>query len=181
MSGLKDLIAQHLAAAVRSTAVDATPFQHLELTRVFPPDFYAEMLANLPDTRFYGDLQHSDARLPDGRSARRKLELRPARLRHLPPKQCEIWTAVSLALLSEEVGAAYREQFSSILDARFQRPIREMKFHPAAMLLAWGRTDAGFRWRAEFDHVDLLCRPGAGRRISESPQTIQPGSASLNF
>ena len=135
MSGLKDLIAQHLAATVRSSAVDATPFQHLELTRVFPPDFYAEMLANLPDTRFYGDLQHSDARLPNGRSARRKLELRPARLRHLPPKQREIWTAVSLALLSEEVGAAYREQFSSVLDARFQRPVREMKFHPAAMLL----------------------------------------------
>ena len=135
MPELKDLIAGHVASAIRSTNVDAVPFQHLELQGVFPPDFYREMLENLPETRQYGELQHADARLPNGRSARRKLELRAPRLRHLPARQREIWTAVSCALLSEEVRAAYCEKFATALDARFQGPHRAIKLHPAAMLL----------------------------------------------
>jgi hypothetical protein len=135
MAELSQNVLQHLAGTVRSTCLVTSPFQHLELHDVFPPAFYGEIQANLPETRFYGELQHSDARLPNGRSARRKLELRPARLCHLPPKQREFWTGVARLLASTEVEAAYREKFADALASRLQKSLRDVKLHPAAMLL----------------------------------------------
>lgn len=132
---LSERILRHLADAIRRTEPGSEPFQHLVLRDAFPPECYAQMLANLPDTRQYGEIQHADARLPNGRSARRKLELRTAWLRKLPAAQREIWTAVANAFTAPEVEAAYKERFAAALELRLHKPARDLKFHPAPLLL----------------------------------------------
>ena len=138
--GLK--LQKHLAAMVETTPMDSAPFPHLELCNVFPADLYAEIIDNLPETRFYGELKHSDARLPNGRSARRKLELRPARLRCLPSKLRIFWDAVAGALTSEIVMHAYRNRFLEILTERRLDSLCNAPFRPTAMLL---RDLAGYK------------------------------------
>jgi hypothetical protein len=128
-------ILDHLIKAVRMAPLTGEPFDHLRLDAVFPISCYAQITANLPETRYYGELNHSDARLPNGRSARRKLELRPAHLHKLPEPQRKIWSAIASAFNAPELEAAYKERFSAALERRFQRPARDLKLHPAGMLL----------------------------------------------
>jgi len=135
-------ILNHLMETVRRTPLTPEPFGHLRLDAVFPPQCYAQIVANLPDTRYYGELNHSDARLPDGRSARRKLELRPAHLRRLPEPQRKIWGRIASALNAPELEAAYKERFATFLEERFQKKARDVRLHPAAMLL---RDLGGYR------------------------------------
>ncbi len=130
-------IAAHLAESVRKTPLGTSPFSHIIMDEFFPPALYGQIIANMPETRFYGELQHEDARLPNGRSARRKLELRPAHLSRLPDAQRKFWTAITEALLSPELEAAYREKFGeSLLQAgRFPEGFDKIKLHPAPMLI----------------------------------------------
>jgi hypothetical protein len=142
MFDLRLRLQKHLAALVETTPMDIAPFPHLELSNVFPAELYSEVIDNLPETRFYGELKHADALLPNGRSARRKLELRPARLRCLPSKLCVFWTAIAEALTSKMVMQAYRSKFSQILAERRSDSLVNAPFRPAAMLL---RDLAGYK------------------------------------
>src|SRR5438874_9452794 len=56
-------ILDHLIKAVRAVPLADKPFEHLQLNAVFPPSCYGQIIANLPETRYYGELKHSDARL----------------------------------------------------------------------------------------------------------------------
>src|ERR1700726_2068644 len=128
-------ILDHLIEAVSKAPFAAEPFDHLHLDAVFPPSLYSQIVAHLPETRYYGQLNHSDARLPDGRSARRKLELRPAQLRRLPEPQRKVWSAIASAFNAPELQAAYKTRFSAAMERRFQKPVRDLKLYPASMLL----------------------------------------------
>lgn len=101
---------------------------------VFPEGFYHDLVNNLPETCFYGEIRHEDAILSDGTSARRKLELRPARLQRLPRRQREVLSAVAAAFSSSEAEVAFRSAFHESLKHRFEDPDR-VKFKPAVMLL----------------------------------------------
>jgi hypothetical protein len=124
-----------LIEAVRAAPLRSEPFDHLQLDTVFPRSWYDHITANLPDTQYYGELKHADARLPNGRSARRKLELRPAHLRNLPESQRKMWNAIAAALTSPALEAVYKDRFTGALNRRFQRHLAALKLHPAAMLL----------------------------------------------
>jgi len=71
MFDLRLRLQKHLAALVETTPMDIAPFPHLELSNVFPAELYSEVIDNLPETRFYGELKHADALLANGSSARR--------------------------------------------------------------------------------------------------------------
>jgi hypothetical protein len=128
-------ILDHLITAVRTVPLKDNPFNHLQLYPVFPANCYAQIIANLPETRYYGELKHSDAQLPNGRSARRKLELRPAQLRKLPAPQRKIWSTIASAFNAPELESVYKERFAAALARRFQKPAQDLKLHPAAILL----------------------------------------------
>src|SRR5438874_708515 len=42
-----------VAGSVRNAREGSVPFYHLQFDRVFPPDFYAEMLRTMPDENDY--------------------------------------------------------------------------------------------------------------------------------
>jgi hypothetical protein len=69
---------------------DEAPFLHLRFDRVFPDDFYAEMLEAMPvadDYRAMSGKSKMGSSMPDGKPTRSKIDLFPEYIRHLPPKK----------------------------------------------------------------------------------------------
>ena len=125
-------ILRHLIAVLGEARLETSPFDHVRLSNVFPVSLYPMIIDNLPATGYYGQLKHSDAVLPSGLSARRKLELRPAQLRHLPDSQRKFWMDIGATLESPELESGFKALFTRALD---QRAIRDAKLRPVAMLL----------------------------------------------
>lgn len=98
-------IVEHLSCAVETTNLATDPFAHLVFDGAFPPDVYAELLAQLPADAYYRELKHSDATLPDGRSARLQFPLVPGNIARLPAAQAEFWREVVAGLTAPELDA----------------------------------------------------------------------------
>jgi len=125
-------ILRHIISVIGEARLETNPFDHVRLSNVFPASLYPMMLNNLPATGYYGQLKHSDAILPSGLSARRKLELRPAQLRRLPDSQRMFWTQLGAILESPKLESGFKTLFTRALD---QRAIRNAHLRPVAMLL----------------------------------------------
>ena len=148
-SGLP-ISAVELAARIDGAPLDTRPFPHIYLSEAFSPAWYRAMLDHLPETRCYRELRHRDAMQPDGHSARRKLYLFPEQIAWLPPAQRAVWMAVSSALRSRAVHAAFKRKFRRSLEARFGRDIDGLAFYAVPMLL---RDRAGYRIGIHGDSV----------------------------
>jgi hypothetical protein len=135
MSISRDVLLRHLLTVVEQTPLEATPWDHVRFTNVFPEALYPEIIHHLPDSRYYGELNHSDARLPSGLSARLKLELRPSPLRRLPEPTRKFWSEVAAAFCSPELQSAISAQFAAALEQRFATSVGAIPMRPVAMLL----------------------------------------------
>src|SRR5881397_2282390 len=74
--------------SVQNAHADDAPFRHLRFDRVFPDDFYAEMLQAMPvaeDYRAMSGKSKMGSSRPDGKPTRAKIDLFPEYIRHLPP------------------------------------------------------------------------------------------------
>src|SRR4030095_1546246 len=99
-----------VASSVQNAAADEAPFHHLKFDRVFPDDFYAEMLLAMPmadDYRAMSGTSKMGSSRPGGKSTRTKIDLFPESIRHLPPMKREIWHAAGRALRSKELEKAF--------------------------------------------------------------------------
>lgn len=120
-------ISEHLSLAIERTPLAADPFDHLALDGVFPGDVYPELLAHLPADMYYRELKHSDALLPDGRSARLQFPLVPGNIARLPRAQAAFWREVVAGLTAREVDAAYKARFAPRLEAVRARPVERIR------------------------------------------------------
>src|SRR4030095_8657425 len=95
---------EFVANSVRNARADDDPFYHLEFDRVFPPDFYAEMLRTMPEDDDYramsGKSKMGSSR-PDGKPTRTKIDLFTEYIRHLTPMKRDIWCAAGPARRSK--------------------------------------------------------------------------------
>src|SRR5207302_5896846 len=95
--------------SVQNAHADDAPFYHLRFDRVFPDDFYAEMLEALPvaeDYRAMSGKSKIGSSRPDGKPTRAKIDLFPEYIRHLPPKKRAIWGVAGSVLRSKQLSAA---------------------------------------------------------------------------
>ena len=84
-----------VANSVQNANAHDAPFHHLRFDRVFPDDFYAEMLLAMPvadDYRAMSGKSKMGSSRPDGKPTRAKIDLFPEYLRHLPPMKREMFT-----------------------------------------------------------------------------------------
>ena len=131
-----------LVGRVESSALEATPFDHVYLEDLFPPEYYRRLLDHLPETRRYRELTHREAMQADGHSARRKFYLLPEHIMWLPAGQRAFWRELSRALRSWALQAAFKSKFRAALEARFGCSIDRLSFYPVPMLL---RDLGGYR------------------------------------
>jgi hypothetical protein len=135
-------LAAHLRAVIEQTAVDANPFSHQVLSGPWPEDLYPRLLAALPTSDYYRPLHHSDARLPDGTSARLQFPLIDANIDRLPPPQRDLWREVIRALHSPAVIEAYRARFAPDLERLRGVPAGSIRLRPYTTLF---RDIGGYR------------------------------------
>ena len=140
--GILEQAGQYQSERIRDTPLSTCPFGHLELVSPFDPALYPEILENLPDTKFYRELRHHDALLPDGRSARMKFDLLPANINRLPGSQRTFWHEIARQMKSSTVKSAYTQKFAEVLQRVTGRPIEKIKINSFLVLF---RDIAGYK------------------------------------
>ncbi len=131
----QDTPAAQLKQAVTRAPLQTQPVEHIYMESVFAPEFYREILANLPAKRHFHQLRHTDAMRADGSSTRLRMFLYPERLWMLPARQRRLWREVSRALMSRETQEAYLGKFAESLEGRFGRRAQDLSFVPVPILM----------------------------------------------
>ena len=117
-----------MANSVRNANADDAPFHHLRFDRVFPDDFYAEMLLAMPvadDYRAMSGKSKMGSSRPDGKPTRTKIDLFPEYIRHLPPMKREIWDASRPGIAFQRVGESFHATTRARLGTQVRRRLRE--------------------------------------------------------
>ena len=135
-------IESEFVEAVERSELRHTPFDHIYMEGLFDPASYAELLAAMPDRRFYHDLRHRDALRKDGSSTRLRMYLYPERVKRLPPEQRRVGLPVARALCSKSLEDAFKRKFRAALEERFGKPVEQIGVYPIPILL---RDQPGYR------------------------------------
>ena len=101
----------------------------------FSPEVYDLMVKYLPDASEYFDLQHPDAKRPDGTYARGRWPLQKHRIARLAGEQREFWTEMYEVLRSDELCKVFKNWLAPTLIERFKCPLDEIPCFPAPQLL----------------------------------------------
>src|SRR5947208_9063685 len=139
--------------SVQNAHADDAPFRHLRFDRVFPDDFYVEMLEAMPVTEDYramsGKSKMGSTR-PDGKPTRTKIDLFPEYIRHLPLKNRAVWDVAGRVLRSKELEAVFMQRLAPGLESRFGANFAKVRMYPVPILT---RDIPGYR---VFKHTDSL-------------------------
>ena len=142
-----------VANSVQNANADDAPFHHLRFDRVFPDDFYAEMLLAMPVTDDYramsGKSKMGSSR-PDGKPTRTKIDLFPSTSAICRRMKREIWDAAGRVLRSKELEKAFVQRLAPGLKRRFGIDFAKVTMYPVPILT---RDIPGYRI---FKHTDSL-------------------------
>lgn len=108
---------EHFIARLRDARVESDPFPHYVLDRVFPDDYYREMLRQLPGSAVYDNLYEvTDLKLDHFRH-RDQRNMDRGWTDNLPSEQRVFWNLFNSWFLSEELAQAVLETFCSERDS----------------------------------------------------------------
>ena len=144
---------QFVVDSVRQAHADEAPFHHLRFERIFPSDFYTQMVEAMPvaeDYRAMSGKSKMGSSRPDGKPTRTKIDLFPEYTRHLPPKERAVWDVTSRVLRSEELQSAFVQRLAPGLKGRFGENFAKVQMYPVPILT---RDIPGYRI---FKHTDSL-------------------------
>ena len=129
-------IIRHVVGAIDNSSPLEKPFFHLELSKIFPEDIYAQMMEAMPVRGDYRQMsgRTKDTRTHDGGGTRTKIDLFPEYIRHLPPAKKEVWMMVGEALRSNEVRDAFRRRLAPGLQRRFGADYPKVGMYPIPIL-----------------------------------------------
>ena len=133
---LENLI-QFVVDSVRTAHADDAPFHHLQFDRIFPDDFYAQMVEAMPvaeDYRAMSGKSKVGSSRPDGKPTRAKIDLFPEYVRHLPPEKRAIWDATGRVLRSKELQSAFVQRLAPGLKGRFGENFAKVNMYPVPIL-----------------------------------------------
>ena len=103
----------HLISRLQCATVEVDPFPHFYLDRIFPDDYYAQLLANLPSTDVYDNLYAvTDLKLDHFRH-RHQRDMNAGWTTRLPPALQPFWNAFDEWFLGPELAQAVLDSFRS--------------------------------------------------------------------
>jgi hypothetical protein len=144
---------QFVVDSVRQAHADDAPFHHLQFDRIFPDDFYEQMVEAMPvaeDYRAMSGKSKVGSSRPDGKPTRTKIDLFPEYIRHLPPEKRAVWDATGRVLRSQELQSAFVQRLAPGLKGRFGENFAKVNMYPVPILT---RDIPGYRI---FKHTDSL-------------------------
>ena len=157
---------QFVVDSVQTAHADDAPFHHLQFDRIFPDDFYAQMVEAMPvaeDYRAMSGKSKMGSSRPDGKPTRAKIDLFPEYIRHLPPKKRAVWDATGRVLRSKELQSAFVQRLAPGLKGRFGENFAKVNMYPVPILT---RDIPGipylqaYRQSLERDHRSILSAGG---------------------
>ena len=128
---------QFVVDSVRQAHADDAPFHHLHFDRIFPDDFYAQMVEAMPvaeDYRAMSGKSKMGSSRPDGKPTRAKIDLFPEYIRNLPAEKRALWDIVGRALCSEPVKLAFIRRLAPGLSKRFGESFAKVGMYPIPIL-----------------------------------------------
>src|SRR3954447_21951965 len=129
---LENLI-QFVVDSVQAAPADDAPFHHLQFDRIFPDNFYAQMVEAMPvaeDYRAMSGKSKTGSSRADGKPTRAKIDLFPEYIRHLPPEKRSVWDVAGRVLRSEEVASAFVQRLAPGLRHRFGDNFQKVRMYP---------------------------------------------------
>jgi len=133
---LENLI-QFVVDSVQTAPADDAPFHHLQFDRIFPDDFYAQMVEAMPvaeDYRAMSGKSKVGSSRADGKPTRAKIDLFPEYIRHLPEKKRAVWDATGRVLRSKELQYAFIQRLAPGLKGRFGENFAKVNMYPVPIL-----------------------------------------------
>src|SRR5204862_6980681 len=124
---------QFVVDSVQQAHADYAPFHHLQFDRIFPDDFYAQMVEAMPvgeDYRAMSGKSKTGSSRPDGKPTRAKIDLFPEYIRHLPPQKRAVWDVAGQVLRSKEVVSAFVQRLAPGLQRRFGAKFDQVQMYP---------------------------------------------------
>jgi hypothetical protein len=115
---MSSALLRHVLEVVRAAPRREQPFAHQVFEGVLPADFYAELLASLPDASRFEPLYHKDALRPDGTTTRSTFTLAQETLAPLPPRARTCLKACLEVFASAEMRDALFAQYADRLGER---------------------------------------------------------------
>src|SRR5882724_8484350 len=153
MEKSESALIQFVVDSVRQAPADDAPFHHLQFDRIFPDDFYAQMLEAMPvgeDYRAMSGKSKMGSSRPDGKPTRAKIDLFPEYIRRLPPNKGAVWDVAGRVLRSKELETAFVQRLAPGLKRRFGENFGNLSMYPVPILT---RDIPGYRI---FNHTDSL-------------------------
>jgi hypothetical protein len=102
---------EHFVDRLGSANVVSDPFPHYFLERVFPEDYYRELLLNLPDSDVYENLYETTDLKLDHFRHRDQRDMDQGWTDRLPHEQKSFWDSFNQWFLSEEIASAVMRSF----------------------------------------------------------------------
>ena len=122
----------HLAYKVANAQLSAFPYPHFFVQNVFPADFYAALLANLPDPAAMVPLEQ--ARGVKGYDERFVLGLHEADLAALPEARRKFWAETASWLVGARFGELVFDKFRALIQQRFSGA-SNLEFYDESLLV----------------------------------------------
>src|SRR6266853_3005886 len=144
---------QFVVDSVRQAHAEDAPFYHLRFDRIFPDDFYAQMVEAMPiaeDYRAMSGKSKMGSSRADGKPTRTKIDLFPEYIRHLPPRKRAVWDVAARVFRSKKLEKAFVQRLASGLERRFGVNFAKVGMYPVPILT---RDIPGYR---VFKHTDSL-------------------------
>ncbi len=121
-------VLQHVMDRISKVPVTSTPYPYFYLDKVFPEDFYQEILLNLPDTSSYLSIGKTGKVNPSTYQERFVLPLTQPELTNLPITEFFFWSKFSLAVNSAPWISMLMEKFDLQIKERFQNQYENVEF-----------------------------------------------------
>jgi hypothetical protein len=142
---------RHVLEVVRAAPRREQPFAHQVFEGVLPTDFYAELLASLPEPERFEPLYHKDALRPDGSTTRSTFTLDAETLAPLPSRARACLESCLDVFASAELRDALFAQYADRLGERFAGTTPAL-----AGTLKLQRDEPGYRISVHPDTSDKL-------------------------
>ena len=110
-----------------------TPFPHISVDGIFPPDFYAEMRRQIPDRAFYTPITEMERVI--GNEYQERLILHLAQLGALPPAQRSFWSNLASWLAGSDLASAFAKKFAPVIERNAGKDPRQLQYGVEAMLV----------------------------------------------
>jgi len=157
MAGARDTdVIGHMVAAVEAAEASDYPFSHFYARNLFPADFYAEILANLPDPKVYDPLNLKAWSRPNGESTRDRFFLSKESLEKLDGERKAFWRSMTAILTAPELKSAVFRKLKKDIALRFETSesaVEGLAAYPRCTLM---RDTEGYRIKPHTDGIEKI-------------------------